>query len=107
MKTKQPKIKKIMATYIGESNEILVNGQNYNIIMEDMRGKIYDDPNDLDGRQDERIMLYEASSAACFKTPLYKIYNTAEDLVKDWNISISMGSTRVQAHLRKVNSKSA
>jgi hypothetical protein len=69
-----------MATYIGETQGNYVNGAKYDITTADMTGKVFESPEDLDGKKDERIMLYASSSYQ--DSWLYKVYNTAEELLR-------------------------
>lgn len=90
-----------MATYIGETQGNYVNGEKYVITTADMTGKIFESPEDLDGKKDERIMLYASSSYN--DGWLYKVYNTAEEVLRDWSFSLNYtGSARLSDVLRKM-----
>lgn len=85
-----------MATYIGEPTKELAPGVQYNLLMRDMTGKIYEGPYDMDGKDDDRIMAY-----AQWGFNFYKVYETAADLLKEWSVYPPGGSPRVQAEILK------
>lgn len=79
------------ATYIGKTNDDLSNGKIYNVSIEKMHGRIYKpekDQNgwlDKEGVPDNRFMVYSASA---YKGEVpYLVYDSAEDVVKDWKPS--------------------
>lgn len=92
-----------MATYIGEPTKELTPGVQYNLVMQDMAGRIYKPGKtpdgkwlDKEGEQDERIMAY-----AQWGFNFYKVYETAADLLKEWYVYPPGGSPRVKAEILK------
>lgn len=78
-----------MAKYVGETNENVEHGGDYSLMTQDMVGKIYKPGKDSEGHwldkvgePDTRIMVW----VGFYGNQFYKVYNTGEDVLKDWHI---------------------
>jgi hypothetical protein len=79
-----------MAVYIGESNFAFAKGESYSIVRNPMTGRIYQPGKGPDGKwldkigkKDNRIMVYKSTTMAAVDSG-YKVYETQEDIEKDW-----------------------
>lgn len=81
-----------MPKYIGETNEKFTNRDTYNVEVQDMTGRVYEDMNDRDGKKDNRVMAF----AAGYGWGYYHCFNDADDVLKTWEFSYAPAAPSVK-----------